>query len=199
METTRNIETAGPARGIESISQLYLVMGRFFSYPGRAALRDIAKTRGFRRTCALLWRGLPFGVKFEGIPSLPFRRTSSNRNTSIPLTSLELSPVRVPLQERRADQQGNLGGASLLLWTFRRQAERHGKDLPGPPGGGAGIHGLPRDEGRPTPESGGRTRTLTAGPARFPGETSGAMGRQAGRKDPKNHPGNAFTEGRAFS
>jgi DMSO reductase family type II enzyme chaperone len=68
METTRNIETAGPARGIESISQLYLVMGRFFSYPGGPlyeAMRDPRTQEDLRA----LVEGLPFGVKFEGIPS----------------------------------------------------------------------------------------------------------------------------------
>lgn len=68
METTRNIETAGPARGIESISQLYLVMGRFFSYPDERLYGTLQDAR-IQEDMRALVEGLPFDVTFESIPS----------------------------------------------------------------------------------------------------------------------------------
>ncbi|MBI3391772.1 MAG: molecular chaperone TorD family protein [Nitrospirae bacterium] len=68
METTRNIEVAGPARRIESTSRIYLLLGRFFSYPdGR--FYGTTKDPRIQEDLRSLVDGLPFDVKFEDIPS----------------------------------------------------------------------------------------------------------------------------------
>ena len=135
METTRNIGPRGrPGHRIDKPA--LPGHGPVLFLSGRAALRNIARradSGGHARSCG----GSRFGVKFEGIPS---PSVPQDELESEYINSFDITPS-CPLYEfhyrsGELTRRGNLGGASLLLWTFRRQAERHGKRLPGPPGGG---------------------------------------------------------------